>query len=229
VHYTRRVARFPSTQWSLIRRSGDSASARHAAFGELATAYRSAIVAYFRARIGAQEAEDATQSFLASSFEHGWWARADADAGSFRGFLLMLMRRHLGRLVNPDPSRATAEAGIDAIADQAPSAARQFDTRFALVLTAQALEALRARYRERGREGLCEQLIPLLGSPPAHGQLREIAASLGMPPNTLTTELKRLRLRLREHLRDQLRDLCLDDAAFESEWTALQQVLGGPD
>jgi hypothetical protein len=37
------------------------------------------------------DAEDAAQSFLAASFEHRWWAWADAVAGSFRGFLLMML------------------------------------------------------------------------------------------------------------------------------------------
>lgn len=220
------MAQFPSTQWSLIVRSGQTPSVRCAAFGELAGAYRSAIHDFFRARLKAQDAEDATQSFLAASYEHAWWSRADAKVGSFRGFLLMLLRRHLGRV---DESYGGASDGtvVEAMIDHAPLAEQQFDTRFALVLTARAIDKLRGRYRDRGRDQLLEQLLPLLASPPEHGQLRIIAETLEMPANSLTMELKRLRARLREQLRAELTELCVDEAAFESEWRAMQDVLGG--
>lgn len=219
------MAQFPSTQWSLIRRSG-SASSRRAAFGELARAYRGAILAFFRARLGADAADDATQSFLALSFEHAWWSRADATLGTFRGFLLLLLRRHLGHLREQRP--ATDDA-IDAetVADDAPEADRQFDLRFALALTQRALDAQRGRYRERGRGALFEQLLPLLSSPPEHGDLKRVAATLGTPANSLTVELQRLRKRLREELREQVRELSADEASFVAEWAAMQRILDG--
>lgn len=220
------MAQFPSTQWSLIVRSGQTPSARHAAFGELASAYRSAILDFFRARLKAQDAEDATQSFLTSSYEHAWWSRADATVGSFRGFLLMLLRRHLGRLRGNCES-ASDDTAAEAIVDHAPLAEQQFDTRFALVLTARAIDKLRGRYHERSRDQLLEQLLPLLASPPEHGQLRILAETLELPANSLTIELRRLRARLREHLRGELMDLCVDEAAFASEWLAMQDILGG--
>jgi len=220
------MAQFPSTQWSLIVRSGETPSVRHVAFSELARGYRSAIVQFFRARLGPQNAEDATQSFLAASYEHAWWSRADVALGSFRGFLLMLLHRHLGR-VRQNRVDAIYDIAVETLVDNTPSAEQQFDTRFAVVLTSRAIDGLRARYRERGRDGLLEQLLPLLSSRPEHGQLKTVAQTLQMPANSLTIELKRLRSRLREQLREELKDLCIDEAAFESEWVALQDVLSG--
>lgn len=221
------MAQFPSTQWSLIRRSGDSPSQRHAAFGQLAQGYRRAILAFFRARLAAADAEDATQSFLSMSFEHAWWSRANEDAGSFRSFLLMLLHRHLGHLRSAQNHGSDDPAAIDAAVDGSPSAEQQFDTRFALVLTTRAIDTLRTHYSERDRAALFEQLLPLLSSPPEHGDLKRIAETMQMPANTLTIELKRLRARLREQVRAELMELCADDAAFEAEWATLQQVLGG--
>ena len=221
-----RMARFPDTQWSLIRATGENPTARHAAFSELARQYRPAIVAFFRARVSAADAEDATQSFLAASFEHRWWARADAQVGSFRAFLLMLLHRHGSRLRHAHDTADPLDATFDP-PDGAPEIDRQFDARFALLLTTRALEALRTRYRERGREALFVELARLLGSPPAQGQLQETAAALGLVPNTLTVELKRLRSRLHDALREELRQLCASEAAFETEWSALQAVLRG--
>jgi len=219
------MAQFPSTQWSLIQRSGTS-SARREAFGELARTYRTAILAFFRARMDASAAEDATQSFLTASYEHAWWSRADADVGSFRGFLLLLLRRHLGHL----RQRQDGQIELDAeLATPEPSADQQFDARFALTLTGRAVESLRADYRKRERGDLFERLLTTLGSPPAHGELQTIASELRMPPNTLTVELQRLRKRLREQLRAQLRGLCADAETFAGEWSSLQRILGGTD
>jgi len=224
------MARFPDTQWSLIRRSRNASTGR-AAFDELARAYRLAILAFFRARMDAGASEDATQSFLALSYEHDWWSRADADLGSFRGFLLLLLRRHLGHLresVAREPRHLQIEdpAAASGDIDRSPSAEDQFDARFVLVLTARAIDSQREQYRARGKASLFERLLPLLGSPPEHGQLKALAATMDVPANTLTIELRRLRERLRETLREHVMDLCIDEAAFKAEWAAVQKILG---
>lgn len=217
---------FPSTQWSLVRQAGATPSGRDA-FAELVRAYRGAILAFFRARLPREAAEDAAQSFLAASYEHAWWSRADAQLGSFRHFLRVLLRRHLGRLRAAREPVANPALDADALADAAPDAERQFDRRFALALTARALDAQRERYRARGRGELFERLLPLLSSPPEHGELKPIAAALGLPANTLTIELTRLRQRLREQMRALVADLCADEASFAAEWAAVQCILEG--
>ena len=224
------MARFPETQWSLIRRSGSSSTGR-AAFDELARAYRMAILAFFRAHMDQSASEDATQAFLALSYEHDWWSRADADLGSFRGFLLLLLRRHLNR-TRAEAGREPRHLQIDNPAaasgdvDRSPSAEDQFDARFVLLLTARAIDSQREQYRARGKATLFERLLPLLGSPPEHGQLKLLAAAMDVPANTLTIELRRLRERLRETLREHVMELCVNETAFELEWAAVQRILG---
>lgn len=219
------MGQFPDTQWTLIRRSGETPSARHAAFSELARDYRPAILAFFRSRLSLADADDAAQSFLAASFEHRWWARADAEIGSFRGFLLTMLHRHLSHL---RAARRPTEGmhAIDALPDPTADAERQFDARFALLLTRQSLDILRMRYRARDRAALFDQLVHLLAQPPDHGQLQHCAEALGLPANTLTVELKRLRARLQTVMREQLRQLCANESTLEVEWAALQAVLG---
>lgn len=218
------MARFPDTQWSLIRHSRGTPSGARAAFAQLAQDYRPAIFAFFRARLPAADAEDAAQSFLAASFEHQWWARADAQMGSFRGFLLVLLRRHLARLRSASPP---AESLTDPPepADPGPEADRQFDAQFALQLTRRALRRLRDEYRQRDRAPLFDQLVALLGERPAHGEIQALAVRLNMPPNTLTIERIRLRERLRRAMRDELQQLCADGASFDADWQALQAIL----
>lgn len=220
------MANFPSTQWSLIRASGESPSERHGAFGQLAQGYRAAIVAYFRAHLDRDAAEDATQSFLAASFEHAWWSRADAHAGSFRGFLCMLLRRHLGHLREGRTLTVADSEVVELALDPGASHQQQFDARFALTLMAHAVARLRADYARRARTQLLECLLPLLSSPPEHGELKAIAASLAMPANSLSIELTRIRARLRTCMQVELRELCADELAFDADWAVLQQILG---
>jgi hypothetical protein len=222
------MGRFPDTQWSLIRRSGDAPALRREAFSGVARVNPPPVRAYFPAHLAAADAEEAAQSFLAASYEHGWWARADAAVGSFRGFLLVLLRRHLGHLRDLRGPDATH---LDEVAtwlpDPGAAAERLFDARFALLLAARAIHRLRGEYHGRGREALFEDLLRLLGDPPKHGELQAVAGSLGRPPNTLSVELGRLRKRLRAAIGDELRELCADQADFDVEWAALQAVLDG--
>ncbi|MGJ8670864.1 MAG: RNA polymerase sigma factor [Oceanococcus sp.] len=218
------MAVFPETQWSLIQRSGETPTLRHAAFSDLARDYRPAIAAFFRARLSSADADDAVQSFLAASFEHGWWARARAEAGSFRGFLLLLMRRHLGRIRS---RRRFHEPLSDANepSDSTPDAERLFDARFALILVDKALTELRASYQQRGREPLFLELVQLLREKPEHGGLQAAAAKLGLAPNTLTVEIRRLRQRLNEQTRCELEQLCANQQTFQQEWSTLRSII----
>ncbi len=220
------MAQFPSTQWSLIRLSGDSSAARRAAFGELAGNYRAAIHAYFRGRLGAQAADDATQAFLADSFEHAWWAKADAGLGSFRAFLLVLMRRRVAQLRSARRPECASLEDVDAVMDESRNAEGRFDAQFALVLTSRAIDALRVDYDARGRGGLFASLLPLVSDPPPHGGIGTAARALGLAPNTLSVELGRLRARLRERVHTELRELCADDSAFRADRAALHDAMG---
>jgi len=190
----------------------------------LVQVYRPAIRAYLRARLGGEDAEDALQGFLAQSWEHAWFARADPESGSFRGFLLVMIKRHVGHWREKrrlDTEQIDAHAAI-VDADPSSDPQRAFDSRFLMTLTQQGLERLRAAYSVRGRAQLCEALLPLLTSPPGKGDLSELSQQLGMPANTLAVELRRLRERLAGAMREQLAELCVDAATAEQEWQQLR-------
>jgi DNA-directed RNA polymerase specialized sigma24 family protein len=218
------MAEFPSTQWHLVRGTALSQDDRRAAFGTLVEAYRPAILAYLRARVGTADADDLLQSFLASSYEHAWFARADPEFGSFRGFLLLMLKRHVGHWRDRRP---LATEAIDAEAPLADAAAavdpeRAFDARFLMTLTAHALARLRETYVARDRAALYDSMLPLLTSPPERGELALLATRLEMPPNTLAVELKRLRERVAGAMREQLAELCVDPLTADRDWHALR-------
>lgn len=215
----------PTTQWSLIRASSADDSGARRAWETLLADYHRPIRAFFRRSPLAPDADDLTQAFIEQSIAGGWWSRADQDRGTFRSFLYLLLRRFLAKRLRDRPPEA--DASEDDLADRAGGAEHAFDVAFVLNLTEQAVRRLRAEYAERGRAKHFEQLAPLLNDPPAHGELKAIAAHLGLRPNTLTVELRRLRQRLRKQLEGELRQLCLDDARFEAEMNAIRSVLAG--
>jgi hypothetical protein len=162
------------------------------------------------------------QAFLADSYEHAWFARANPAFGSFRGFLLLMLRRHVqrwhGRL-GADPV-VMADALDEPVDDAGPE--RAFDSRFLLALTADAIERLRASYGERGRSELFAALLPTLLSPPRRGELAALGNRLGVPANTLAVEIRRLRKRLTGALRQTLVGLCIDEETAARDWEALR-------
>src|SRR5450432_1939010 len=89
------MAVFPTTRWSLIRASGRQPGEVAAAWSDLVRDYRPAILGFFRRSALARDAGDLTQEFLLRSMRDGWWSRADPEVGSFRRFLLMLLKRFL--------------------------------------------------------------------------------------------------------------------------------------
>lgn len=211
---------FPTTRWSLIVASDDTAAAR-AAWSELAAIYRSPIQTYFRCRFGADRAEDLTQAFFADSIAGGWWARADMDRGSFRTYLRMLLRRFGARHGQAAASSAELNFEIDEVAGGGdPEAA--YDRDFAHVLVTRALQSLRD---EQANNECSDALFPHLLDRGDPGELKRIAADLGLPQNTLLQRLRRMRSRLRELIRYELSQLVADSESIDGELVAIRDAL----
>lgn len=216
---------FPSTRWSLIQASDQHPDVAAAAWGELVRHYRLAILGFFRRSVLAREAEDLTQEFLLRSMRDGWWSRADPEVGSFRRFLLVLLKRFLAQERSAGHRRleVSGELATERYHEQTPE--HQFDLDFALCLTAVALDALRDEYQASGRGELFTALTPWLVEAPEHGALAELGAALDVAPNTLAVQLKRLRVRLQKAVRSALSELSLDAECAAADLDALRRVL----
>ncbi|MDC8012333.1 RNA polymerase sigma factor [Tahibacter soli] len=216
---------FPTTRWSLIRASDRAAGDVGAAWGELVRDYRPAIVAYFRRGALARDAEDLAQEFLLRSIRESWWSRADPGVGGFRRFLYALLTRFAAQ--QRDAAHRRYEQGgadaFDAAGDATPE--RAFDLDFALCLTRGAWRTLGAEYDADGRGELFAALEPWLAEAPAHGELAALAARLGIAPNTLAVQLKRLRARFQKAVHAALTQLCVDDAQADADLAALRDAL----
>ncbi|MBN8738268.1 MAG: hypothetical protein BGP24_03730 [Lysobacterales bacterium 69-70] len=222
------MAAFPTTRWSLIHASRRSPAQTRAAWAALMRDYRPAIVAYFRRGALARDAEDLAQEFLLRSMQSDWWARADAEVGSFRRFLLALLKRfRLNRESAASQRREFGDEALDGVdgSDGADTPEARFDLQFALCLTRTALDGLRERYAREGRAELFAGLEPWLAEAPGHGELAALATRLQVAPNTLAVSLRRLRQRLQEGIRTALGELCLEHAQVDADLAALREAL----
>ncbi len=220
------MALFPSTRWSLIRASDRQPGENAAAWSALVRDYRPAIVGFFRRSAGTCDAEDLAQEFLLRSMRDGWWSRADPEVGSFRRFLFVLLKRFLSMHNAAGYRRLEAtDAGIEPTA-RGSTPERQFDLEFALCLTRMALLRLRSEYERDGRAEVFDVLQPWLAETPPHGEFGALGATLGVAPNTLAVQLKRLRARFRKSVRATLADLSLDAEQAAADLQALRLVLG---
>ena len=90
------MAKFNSTQWSVVLLAGgDGADAREA-LATLCRTYRPPVLAFIRARGYAADAiDDLAQEFFTQLIEHAWHVDADPARGRFRAFLLIALKRFL--------------------------------------------------------------------------------------------------------------------------------------
>jgi len=111
--------------------------------------------------------------------------------------------------------------------DHGQTPERQFDLEFAMCLTRTALTELRADYEGNGRGETFAALQPWLTEAPAHGELAALGTRLGLTPNSLAVQLKRLRTRFQKAVRSALRDLSIDAEHAAADLDALRVVLAG--
>src|SRR5471030_1329211 len=136
------MAAFPTTRWSLIRSSGRQPGEVGAAWSDLVRDYRPAIVGFFRRSALARDAEDLAQEFLLRSMRDGWWSRADPEVGSFRRFLLVLLKRFLSMQSSAGHRRFEVSGPIVEESEHGQTPERLFDLEFAVCLTRVALAQL---------------------------------------------------------------------------------------
>ncbi len=157
------------------------------------------------------------------SMRENWWSRADRAIGSFRRFLFVLLTRFLGQQHRLAFRRLELSSDtIDNADDRTPD--RQFDLDFAACLASSALERLRADYVRDGRDPIFDALQQWLSETPSRGDLTRLGDVLGISPNTLAVQLKRLRLRFRKMVTESLEQLSADGREADNEVSALRHA-----
>ena len=224
----------------MVRRAtGDDDTAARAALAALCEAYWFPIYAFIR-RSGKSphDAEDLTQGFFAWLLAKGALAKADADKGKLRTFLLTCARRFVSDehdramaqkrgaavLTSFDSADAEERYAAEASDDLPPD--RLFQRRWALTILERALALLGDEFTAQGKADIFTALRPFLGfGPEPEQRYEEIAPALGMPVGTVKSHVSRIRQRWREIIFEEVA-MTLDDASPQEIKGELSELLG---
>ena len=226
--------RFPATRLSVLLRIGETDEADRAeAFSLLTAAYWRPIYAYLRFRWGLapSDAEDLTQSFLATAWERGFLAEHDAGRARFRTFLRFCLDRHVqkhrtaaGALKRGGGAQllsldfAQAEDDFDVIEPPDPTdTERLFRREFVRQLFAYAVAQLRSELEGRGRDVIFAVFDRYDLGPSDGARYADIARELGITTSQATNHLHTARRRFREIVLARLRELCGSEVEFRDE------------
>lgn len=240
---------FPPTRWSIVlaARAEDDSPAGRRALEDLCLIYWQPLYSFSRRR-GASPADaaDLVQGFFASLLEEDLFAKAEADAGKLRSFLLGAFQRHqrnewrtaqaAKRGGGQKPVSLDAEDSELAFQLEDPSAISPehvFERHCALGLLETALGKLAEEHAATGREKMFALLRPLI-SPDPNGNEEpsheELSRELGLTAEASRAAIYRMRKRFRELLRETVADTLARPTpeAVDEELDALREALSRP-
>lgn len=213
---------FPPTRWSLVRsvrESGEDGAGE--ALEMLCRDYWQPIYTFLRREgHGPHDAEDLTQSFLASMASRQIFGRAEPELGKLRTFLLANLRHFLanerraatrqkrgGAWQAVPLDTAAVEPWLDGALAHDENPARAFDRAWVLALIRRVLAQLQEEYAQAGKAELYARLRPfLIEVEGGRESAAAAAAALGMSDGALRAAAHRMRVRYRELLLQTVAD-----------------------
>ena len=217
---------FETTRWGLIEqaRSFDVGASRQA-LGELCQIYRPAILAYARAILHKDDAEDLTQAFFVKFIEARMDQRADQERGRFRGLLKVAFKNFIAN--EQQKMAAFKRTAVDVLfVDGVETPEIAFDKAWAKVLAKRAIVRLHVEAAANNRQALFSALLPYLLEAPEAQALQVLGEQLKIRANTLAVNLKRMRARFRELIKDELLQTVSSQSEFLHESQDLRSSMG---
>ncbi len=217
----------------------DSPQAR-AGLEQLCRTYWYPLYCYIRRRgYSHEDAQDLTQGFLLRWLEQKSFARADANKGRLRSFLLAGLNHFLsdqwdraraqkrggGRstLSFLDTQTAEERYRLEPVDERSPE--KRFDQRWALTLLDQVLARSEQESREAGKLELFQRLRPFLIAGTGEESYAEVGAELGMSREAVKKAVQRMRHRYAELFREEVAHTVADPAEVEEELRYLCAVI----
>jgi RNA polymerase sigma-70 factor (ECF subfamily) len=225
----------------VVRATGGDGGENLQALEELCRKYWPPLYRFARCRgLSQQDAEDLTQGFFADLLEHGALARADADRGRFRTFLLASfvhfhshqreraasLKRGGGREIVSLDALREAEASHLAEPLTTDSPEKAFDRKWAVNLVEHALATLRAEYAALGKTAVFDELKAVTWGVRGETGHAEIARRLNSTEGAVRVAVHRLRKRFRDELRAEVAMTVDDPAKIDDELRYLLAAIG---
>ncbi len=237
-----RVEPFCTTRWTVVLAArGNSPDAR-VALSALCEAYYEPVLAYLQRALGdSTYARDVAHEFFAELLQGKRLDAATPERGKFRAYLSGALkhfianrrayeqrqRRGGNREVLPLQPTTDSAPGVDAPADHSSSPDVVFDRAWATTLLGRALATLRAECDAEGKGAQFDRLKPWLTGEAAHGAQVQTAQDLALDPNTLKSNVHRLKRRFRQLVKAEIASTLDPSADVAEEMRALFAALGG--
>lgn len=224
---------FTATRWSLVQAAGRPDDAG-GALAWLCERYWFPLFAYARGKgLSPEDAEDMVQTFFAGMLEQNLVARAEAERGRFRSFLLgcmnnfMARQRERGQTIKRGGGTVAVslddgEARLQRELITARTPALDYDRAWALTMLDRVLAALRKECEADGKDGRFEVFQCFLHGERADLSMVEAAERLGISVGAVRSFVHRLRLRFRAMLSAEIRETVSSDEEVPGE---LQHLL----
>ena len=212
----KKLARFPETRWSEVRRAGSSNFVlRDEALSSLLERYRPGLLSFLTEtrRLDTALAEDLLQDFIVEKvLAKQLVAKADRNRGRFRNFVLKALNNFVSTRLRQE--RAVADIDVATLGDD--KHADKFDRQWAHRALYLALESMESECRQRGRSDLWDVMRLRLVEPILDGErpaeYGELVRQLGLQTprqamnllvNAKRCFLRNLRLAVAEYVHDQ--------------------------
>jgi RNA polymerase sigma factor (sigma-70 family) len=233
-----RLKLFPTTQWSLIvRAAGADPVERDRALAEICELYWPPVYAFIRSRgHSPHDAEDLTQDLFAELLKRNDFARADANHGRLRSYLLTAASNHLNSehrrenrqkrgggavLLSFDAVDAESRCHIpEPMDDLTPD--RVFERQWAITVMESVVSKLAARYAEKQQTDLYNALKPFIDASYTAPPQSDLAGQLGMTDQAFRVAVHRLRQRYAEVLRQTVKSTLGAGENVEDEITRMK-------
>jgi RNA polymerase sigma factor (sigma-70 family) len=230
---------FGTTAWSLVLAAGQDDDGGHA-LERLCRRHWRPLYVFIRASgFAPADAEDATQDFFVYLFEKDWIRRADPKKGSFRSFLLTLLRNFLAnyrRRSRAEKRRpAATDAPLDAddaerelasLSDSGGDPAAAYEASWARGVLQASLSRLAEEQAAAGKAALFEALRPFVSQSPEAGDYERLSRDLGLRRGQIALSIHRLARRFAELIRIEVADTLADRSELEAELRHLLTVSG---
>jgi RNA polymerase sigma-70 factor (ECF subfamily) len=184
------------------------------------------------------DAEDATQDFFGHLFAGDWLKKADPDRGSFRAFLLTLMRNFLSNRRRHDHAQKRGgaqtvlsldtddcERELASLAATDADPARAYERSWAGCVLEAALERLREEQILAGTHARFDVLRPYLTQSPEAGDYERLAQTLGLTRNQVAVIIHRHSRRFAELIRTEVSDTLVDRTHLDMELRRLLEAI----
>lgn len=222
---------------------GESTKARDA-LAALCEHYYEPILAYLR-RAGYDHdgvARDLAHDFFADLLKGGRLTHMEREQGRFRSYLLGALKHYLShhRTRERTQKRGGGVVSVslnDTQVDEQHRTAFQdtgalppdawFDQQWAMAMLARALAKVEAEWHQEGLAEKFQQLRPWLTGDTERGDQANLANQLGIPANTLKSDIHRLRSRFRQAVKTEVGRTLANPQDVDQEMATLFAVLGG--